>query len=108
MNGVCAAVEGGISAARAAESIEQFRAAETYQWEIGTWSTGSGEGLSSMRAVRELQIAQAWLWAARAPDDPDAGTQARKLLDEAADDPNRVAVAYSARMRALHDRLMRK
>jgi hypothetical protein len=35
--------------------------AERCQWEIGTWSTGSGEGLASMGEVRTLQTAHAWL-----------------------------------------------
>lgn len=46
--------------ARAA-AIGHLRAAEALQWEIGGWSTSAGEGLDSLREVRDLQLALAWL-----------------------------------------------
>lgn len=104
---VRAAVLQGITSARAAEGLEQLAAAEAHQWEIGSWSSGAGEGLSSMREVRELQLAQAWLWAVRAQDDPHAVAKARELLRQVEEDPNRVAAQYSPQIRALYERLGR-
>jgi hypothetical protein len=102
---VRAAVERGVDPRLAAKATGQLRAAENHQWEIGTWATGAGEGLSSMRAVRELQIAQAWLWAAQCPEESCARDQALELLEQAAADPNRVAAAYDRDIRALRERL---
>jgi hypothetical protein len=103
--GVRAVVTRGLAPARAAEGIEQLELAEAHQWEIGTWATGSGEGLSSMREVHALGIAQAWLWAARAGDDPTAAHKARALLSRAEADPNRVARHYQPQIQALQERL---
>ncbi|MCB9685954.1 MAG: hypothetical protein H6738_03010 [Alphaproteobacteria bacterium] len=55
-------------------------AAEERQWEIGTWSSGSGEGLASMFEVRTLQVARAWL----TPDREEG----RALMQQVSDDPN--------------------
>ena len=69
--------------------------------EIGTWASGSGEGLASMAEVRALQIAQAWLWAARGSADPGAVDKARALAQEARDDPNDIAAPHAAHIDAL-------
>ncbi len=78
--GVRAAVARGVSDDVRLRAREQLGAAERYQWEIGSWSTGPGEGLASMFEVRTLQVARAWL-----TPDPD---EARALLQEVLDDPN--------------------
>jgi len=45
---------------QARSAIPHLVNAESWQWEIGTWSTGSGEGLASMYEVYSLQLARAW------------------------------------------------
>ncbi len=102
---VRAVVERGTEPRRAIDAIEQLLAAEKHQWEIGTWASGSGEGLSSMAEVRRLQIAQAWLWSALSSRDGDAADKARELLKGAVEDPNRVARRYSKQIQALYKRL---
>lgn len=77
---VRAAVERGVSDEARALALDQLAAAEQWQWEIGTWSTGSGEGLASMAEVRALQVARAWLIQDR--------DEARALLQQVLDDPN--------------------
>lgn len=72
---------------------------------IGTWATGSGEGLASMAEVRALQLAQAWLLASGPAPDADAAARARALLGAAESDPNRIAERHAAHMAALHRRL---
>ena len=86
--------------ARAA-AIHHLAAAEGWQWEIGTWASGSGEGLASMFEVRTLQLAQAWLHGAA----PDGTAEALRLADEVQGDPNRVAARYDAAVEALRGRL---
>ncbi len=102
---VRASVEHGIEPRCAAAAEEQLRAAERHQWEIGTWASGAGEGLSSMAEVRELQIAQAWLWAAQSPERGDARDKARELLKQVEEDPNRIAARHGKNIQALYKRL---
>ncbi|MCB9564539.1 MAG: hypothetical protein H6708_29495 [Kofleriaceae bacterium] len=102
---VRAAVEATVAPAIAAQAAAQLAAAEARQWEIGSWSTGAGEGLASMAEVRALQIAQAWLWSACVASDPDAAARARQLARAAADDPNGMADRHAAHLRALDARL---
>jgi hypothetical protein len=102
---VRAAVERGVEPRLASRAIEQLHAAEKHQWEIGTWATGAGEGLSSMREVRELQLARAWLEAALCPIDPRARDRALALLEQVAGDPNRVAAHCAGEIEALRERL---
>ncbi len=99
------AVDRGVTPPRAAEVIAQLHAAEERQWEIGTWATGSGEGLSSMAEVRALQLAQAWLWTARISHDPVAAARARELVDAVATDPNGLGEPHTSDIEALHRRL---
>src|SRR5690606_2164653 len=54
-------VEGDPDAALAADAARHLAAAETWQREIGTWASGSGEGLASMAQLRMLTAARAWL-----------------------------------------------
>jgi hypothetical protein len=73
----------------AARSAEQHLAqAERYQWQIGSASTGSGEGLASMGNVYRLQLARAWLLAACAAIDPVSADRARAIAVGIERDPN--------------------
>jgi hypothetical protein len=99
------AVENGVDAGLVREAIARLADAETLQWEIGTWSSGSGEGLSSMFEVRTLELARAWLHAALEPHDPAARAEALRLADEVEGDPNRVAASLSSHVAALRTRL---
>jgi hypothetical protein len=47
-------VERGPNVALAAEAALHLGADEKWRWEIGTWSSGSGEGLASMAEVRSF------------------------------------------------------
>lgn len=40
-------------------AIDALAEAESLQWRIGTWATGSGEGLASMWHVYELMLSRA-------------------------------------------------
>ncbi|MFO0572039.1 MAG: hypothetical protein U0263_40830 [Polyangiaceae bacterium] len=96
-------MEAGPDAGVAAEAAGHLRAAEEWQWQIGTWSTGSGEGLASMAEVRSLQAARAWLCAAVG----DAAG-ARALIAGVAGDPNRMGERHAASpLQALRERLDR-
>lgn len=105
VTGVRASVERGIDPRLAAKAVEQLSAAETYQWELGTWSTGPGEGRTSMAEVRTLQIAQAWLWSTRSTEHEEATGKARALLKAASEDPNRSAAPHARQIQALYKRL---
>lgn len=48
----------------AIEAVRHLEAAEKWQRQIGSYATGSGEGLVSMGEVHALQMARAWLTAA--------------------------------------------
>ncbi|MGE0791343.1 MAG: hypothetical protein AB7S26_37055 [Sandaracinaceae bacterium] len=99
---VRAAVEAGVDATIAREASARLAQAESMQWTIGAWSTGSGEGLASMAEVRALQIAQAWL-VSTLPGE-EAAARADGLLRQAEDDPNRIASRYADDMAALRRR----
>lgn len=102
---VRALVERGVEPGLARDAIARLEDAERYQWEIGTWSTGSGEGLSSMFEVRTLQLARGWLCAARVEVDPDATATARRCARDVDEDPNDIAASLRAHVVALRDRL---
>jgi hypothetical protein len=99
------AVEHGVDVRRARDAITHLAEAEQWQWEIGTWSTGSGEGLASMFAVRSLQLARAWLLSACAAVEAHAAAEARRLAAEVRDDPNDVAERYRADVETLLARM---
>ncbi len=101
---VRAAVERRLDSARARDAAQHLADAEKWQWEIGTWSTGSGEGLSSMFQVRSLQLAQAWLVSIRMADDLNAAAEVRRLTEAVAGDPNDLA----ARLREHLDELIER
>lgn len=94
-------VERGIAVDKAREAARHLEAAEKWQWEIGTWSTGAGEGLASMFEVRSLELARAWLLAALAREDPALSKDTRALADQVARDPNRIASQYAKHVDAL-------
>jgi hypothetical protein len=98
-------VEGELEQSIAAQAVQCLQRAEEHQWEIGTWATGSGEGLASMAEVRALQIARAWLLCASAAPEETAEKEARELLREASEDPNRIAERHSKDIAALLARL---
>ena len=93
-------VERGPDVSIAAEAVAHLHEAEQWQWQIGTWATGAGEGLSSMAEVRKLQAAQAWLRAATG----DVAA-ARALIAQVDGDPNGMGQSEAAHTRALLARL---
>lgn len=103
---VCLAGERGQAAEALRQAVAHLAAAECAQWEIGTWASGAGEGLSSMREVRDLQLARAWLLAVD-PEASDAALEeARTLLDTVEHDPNRVAAPRARAITRLRARLV--
>lgn len=97
---VRAVVERG--APPAGTAVTDLAAAEALQWEIGTWSSGAGEGLASMAEVRSLQLARAWLIAGHAPD-----TEVLALISAVVEDANRIAERHRPHADALRRRLGR-
>lgn len=95
---VRALVERGLDPTIARRAEPHLERAERCQWEIGTWATGSGEGLASMYEVRCLEIARAWLLAACGPTFAGA---ARQIAQRAIDDPNRIAESQRPHVDAL-------
>ncbi|MEB2283064.1 MAG: hypothetical protein B6D46_03520 [Polyangiaceae bacterium UTPRO1] len=95
----------GIEADAAQRALDHLAKAEHWQWQIGTWATGSGEGLVSMLAVRTLQLARAWLCSALAAADPARKHEALALLTEIKNDPNDVASDLMPELRTLQARL---
>jgi hypothetical protein len=85
------AVECGVDAVRVEDAISHLAEAEKWQREIGTWATGSGEGLASMFAVRSLQLAKGWLLSAHTAAEPHAVAEAQRLAAAVRDDPNDLA-----------------
>lgn len=81
-----ALVRARVQASLAAEVAEQaerhLAAAERWQWEIGGYATGAGEGLASMTNVYRLKLAQAWLAGALAQltSDPAHAMRAETLV----------------------------
>ncbi len=98
---VRAAVERGLGAAVAEDAMSHLEEAERWQWTIGTWATGSGEGLASMSEVRTLQLARAWLLCARSSADPTSAGSARALVAEVVSDPNQVAARHAGEISRL-------
>lgn len=94
-------VEQGVDPALAAIAAQHLADAEQFQWEIGTWSSGSGEGLSSMFEVRTLQLARAWLLVAGAAPGTAAADEAADLARQVRDDPNDIARPLARHVEAL-------
>ncbi len=98
-------VEAGLDPTRASTAAQHLVEAEQFQWEIGTWASGSGEGLSSMFEVRTLQLARAWLLAAGASPGSTAAAQAAELARGVRDDPNDIARSLARHVEALLERV---
>lgn len=79
------------------EALEHLKAAEQWQWRIGSYATGSGEGLASMAEVRALQMARAWLAAAlfRETHAHALSALAKSLTVEIERDPNGMGAKYT-------------
>ncbi len=105
VRGIRRLVEGGLDGTRAGEAAAHLADAERWQWEIGTWSTGAGEGLASMFSVRSLQLARAWLESVRVGGEPAVVAEVRRLVCEVRDDPNDVAARLRGHVEALLVRL---
>lgn len=95
----------GLEADVGQRAVEHLAAAERWQWRIGSWATGGGEGLASMSEVRTLQLARAWVLSTRAVEDATTKAKALALLREVAEDPNRVAERLMPQVRSLRERL---
>jgi hypothetical protein len=83
--------ERGVDATAAREAEAHLAQAEDWQWQIGSWATGAGEGLASMSEVYELKMARAWLDVAlvQATGEGKARAQAAlSLVAKVAKDPN--------------------
>lgn len=93
-------VEGDPDAALAADAARHLAAAETWQREIGTWASGSGEGLASMAQLRMLKAARAWLLFVAGDLE-----SARALIAQVEGDPNGQGSAQVESVRALERRL---
>ena len=96
-------VESGLAPETAAAAAAQLASAEKCQWEIGSWASGSGEGLASMFKVRTLQLAQAWLLSVQA--NPQGVAAARVLALQVERDPNDIAAPHRKHIHALLARL---
>jgi len=94
-----------IDLAAAEQAARHLAEAEQWQWEIGSYATGSGEGLRSMGEVRTLQVARAWLAAALSRADERQSeaqsTLARSLMTEVESDSNGMGKPYAALIREL-------
>jgi len=80
------------------EAVAHVLAAESWQREIGTWSTGSGEGLASMVALYDLRLARAWMLLRLVLAGDRSGlADARSLVDAIASDPNGLGAQFFQR-----------
>jgi hypothetical protein len=95
---VCAGIEREV----AELACTHLRNAEGWQWEVGSYSTGAGEGFMSMGKVYTLKLTQAWLQAACG----DAA-QAHALMAEIEGDPNRLGQRFASEIAALRAWLAR-
>lgn len=105
VDAVRAKVEADLDPGLAALAFTRLADATQWQWEIGTWASAGGEGLVSMFQVRTLQLASAWLHAARVSVDAEAGSEALRLADEVDHAPNNVAASLRPHVVALRSRL---
>lgn len=86
-----------------AEALAHLEAAEGWQWRIGSYATGSGEGLASMGEVHALQMARAWLAAAlfRQSHDVSMRDVASTLVTTVEGAHNRMGERYARAIRQL-------
>jgi hypothetical protein len=96
----------GVDPTVALAAAAHLAEAERWQWEIGSWSTGAGEGLASMAEVRELQMARAWLAAGLTrAGHPDEAARAARLVGEVESDPNGQGKDHAGAIKALRAHL---
>jgi len=86
-------------------AIDALSEAESLQWRIGTWATGSGEGLASMWHVYELMLSRARAeqrLAARTtgPESERHREAAEALIERVRADPNGLGVELLAKSRS--------
>lgn len=103
-------VAGGVDALAARQAEVHLAQAEDWQWQIGSWATGAGEGLAAMAQVYELKMARAWLNVALASE--KGGGQPRAsaalaLVAEVAGDANGQGKPYAKSIAALKAMLKR-
>ena len=98
-------VESGAPLDRLERALPHASRAVQWQWALGSFATGAGEGLVIMAEVRELQTALSWLHAGIARHDPGRATrhvaEARRIAREVRDDPNGSGRSCAASLRAL-------
>lgn len=98
-----ARAKAGIDPAVASVAGSHLAAAEKCQREIASYATAGAEGLGFFAPVRELQVAQAWLLAARARATGRVA-EVRRALSVAAEvegDSNGFGSAHAASLRDL-------
>jgi hypothetical protein len=95
-------VQRGLELRTAMVALTHLLAAEGWQWEIGSWSTGAGEGFASMGKIYGLKLGQAWLHAALG-----APERAHKLVSEVELCPNKLGRFWSKEIARLRARLGR-
>jgi hypothetical protein len=90
-------VKSGLGAVAGEDAEAHLAEAEKWQSEIGTYASGSGEGLASMAEVRSLQMARAWLAAALFQETGKKAreTLARSLAKKIEGDPNGLGKRYA-------------
>lgn len=94
-------VKKGLPPSVAAAAAAHLAEAERWQTEVGTYASGSGEGLASMAAVRSFQVARAWLAAAVArggggtADSGKAARLSRSLANRVKGDSNGLGARHA-------------
>lgn len=102
---LCVTVEHGIAQENARRAIEHLGSAEDRQGELGSWASGSGEGLTSTRNVCELQLARAYLLSALIDAEPEALEQALALIRGVETAHNNVAADFTEHLKWLRAKL---
>ncbi|HWO13714.1 MAG TPA: hypothetical protein VNN80_29630 [Polyangiaceae bacterium] len=103
-------VERGVPLDRLERALPHAKRAVQRQWDLGSFATGSGEGLAVMAEVRELQTALAWLHAGIARHDPVRArhaAEAQRLAREIREDSNGSGRSCERSLRALDELLAR-
>jgi hypothetical protein len=104
-------VDRGVDATAASQAETHLARAEEWQWRIGSWATGAGEGLASMAEVYALKMARAWLNVALAKMKGQGGRRTRaalSLVAKVAGDPNGQGKPYARSITALQAILRRR
>jgi hypothetical protein len=96
-------VKAALEPAVAEEASAHLAEAEKWQAQIGSYATGAGEGLTSMGALRSLQMARAWIEAAlsRVAGRPIAAKRALALAAKIEGDANGLGTRHAKSLREL-------